>query len=187
MENFDANLLLHPGKHSVCVCVCVCVFVCVCMYVCVCVCMCVCVRVRTPARAQLNENHKTQIVPRFVCFIQVYARTQWRWRHTEIVTRFVYADVHGCMQMCVRVCVRVWCIYMCVSIIHASYTHHTYTHTRTHTHTHTVVGMTKPGDIDHHTRVKCYRQIMSRYPEEKALLSALPLAMVLYCDGMYVM
>jgi sulfate adenylyltransferase len=42
---------------------------------------------------------------------------------------------------------------------------------------HPVVGMTKPGDIDHHTRVKCYRRIMNRYPKNSALLSALPLAM----------
>jgi sulfate adenylyltransferase len=40
-----------------------------------------------------------------------------------------------------------------------------------------VVGMTKPGDIDHHTRVKCYRNIMPKYPAGDALLSALPLAM----------
>jgi sulfate adenylyltransferase len=37
--------------------------------------------------------------------------------------------------------------------------------------------MTKPGDIDHHTRVKCYRKIMPRYEPGTALLSALPLAM----------
>jgi len=42
---------------------------------------------------------------------------------------------------------------------------------------HPVVGMTKPGDIDHHTRVKCYRRIMHRYEKDSALLSALPLAM----------
>lgn len=42
---------------------------------------------------------------------------------------------------------------------------------------HPVVGMTKPGDIDHHTRVKCYRAIMNRYPTNTAILSALPLAM----------
>jgi len=42
---------------------------------------------------------------------------------------------------------------------------------------HPVVGMTKPGDIDHHTRVKCYRQIMPKYEEDSAILSALPLAM----------
>eukprot|EP00808_Paulinella_micropora_P013710 g31995.t1 len=42
---------------------------------------------------------------------------------------------------------------------------------------HPVVGLTKPGDIGHHTRVRCYRQIMHRYPKGEALLSALPLAM----------
>jgi sulfate adenylyltransferase len=42
---------------------------------------------------------------------------------------------------------------------------------------HPVVGMTKPGDIDHHTRVKCYRAIMNRYRADCALLSVLPLAM----------
>ena len=42
---------------------------------------------------------------------------------------------------------------------------------------HPVVGLTKPGDIAHHTRVKCYRAIMSSYPPGKALLSVLPLAM----------
>jgi len=42
---------------------------------------------------------------------------------------------------------------------------------------HPVVGKTKPGDIDHHTRVKCYRAIMSKYPEDRSILSVLPLAM----------
>lgn len=42
---------------------------------------------------------------------------------------------------------------------------------------HPVVGQTKPGDIDHHVRVKCYRSIMGRYAPGTALLSALPLAM----------
>jgi sulfate adenylyltransferase len=42
---------------------------------------------------------------------------------------------------------------------------------------HPVVGMTKPGDIDHHIRVKCYRAIMPGYPQNAAYLSALPLAM----------
>lgn len=42
---------------------------------------------------------------------------------------------------------------------------------------HPVVGLTKPGDIGHHTRVRCYRKIMHRYPKGEALLSALPLAM----------
>lgn len=42
---------------------------------------------------------------------------------------------------------------------------------------HPVVGMTKPGDVDHYTRVRCYRAIMSSYPAGMATLSLLPLAM----------
>lgn len=42
---------------------------------------------------------------------------------------------------------------------------------------HPVVGMTKPGDIDHYTRVRCYEKIIQKYPEQTALLSLLPLAM----------
>lgn len=42
---------------------------------------------------------------------------------------------------------------------------------------HPVVGMTKPGDIDHHTRVKVYQQILKKFPEGLATLSLLPLAM----------
>ena len=42
---------------------------------------------------------------------------------------------------------------------------------------HPVVGQTKPGDIEHHVRVKCYRAIMDKYEPGTALLSALPLAM----------
>lgn len=42
---------------------------------------------------------------------------------------------------------------------------------------HPVVGMTKPGDIDHHTRVKVYQQILKKYPEGLATLALLPLAM----------
>jgi sulfate adenylyltransferase len=42
---------------------------------------------------------------------------------------------------------------------------------------HPVVGVTKPGDIDHHTRVRCYQAILPLYPEGQALLSLLPLAM----------
>lgn len=40
-----------------------------------------------------------------------------------------------------------------------------------------VVGMTKPGDVDHHTRVRCYRAVIERYPEGSAELALLPLAM----------
>lgn len=42
---------------------------------------------------------------------------------------------------------------------------------------HPVVGVTKPGDIDHNTRVRCYQAILPRYPLGGALLSLLPLAM----------
>jgi sulfate adenylyltransferase len=42
---------------------------------------------------------------------------------------------------------------------------------------HPVVGMTKPGDVDHHTRVRCYRAVMTGYPPDTAMLSLLPLAM----------
>ncbi|MDX1632804.1 MAG: bifunctional sulfate adenylyltransferase/adenylylsulfate kinase [Thermoanaerobaculia bacterium] len=40
-----------------------------------------------------------------------------------------------------------------------------------------VVGMTKPGDLDHYTRVRCYQALLSRYPPGTAKLSLLPLAM----------
>ena len=42
---------------------------------------------------------------------------------------------------------------------------------------HPVVGMTKPGDVDHYTRVRCYKAIMPSYPPGMAMLSLLPLAM----------
>ena len=42
---------------------------------------------------------------------------------------------------------------------------------------HPVVGMTKPGDVDHYTRVRCYEALLGRYPERTAMLSLLPLAM----------
>jgi sulfate adenylyltransferase len=40
-----------------------------------------------------------------------------------------------------------------------------------------VVGMTKPGDVDHYTRVRVYKAILQKYPEGMAGLSLLPLAM----------
>ena len=40
-----------------------------------------------------------------------------------------------------------------------------------------VVGMTKPGDVDHYTRVRCYEALLGRYPEDTAMLALLPLAM----------
>jgi len=42
---------------------------------------------------------------------------------------------------------------------------------------HPVVGMTKPGDVDHYTRVSCYQHVMEKYPANLAMLSLLPLAM----------
>jgi len=42
---------------------------------------------------------------------------------------------------------------------------------------HPVVGMTKPGDVDHYTRVRCYQAVLSHYPKNTAMLSLLPLAM----------
>ena len=43
---------------------------------------------------------------------------------------------------------------------------------------HPVVGMTKPGDVDHITRVRTYRALTERYYEpDRVLLSLLPLAM----------
>lgn len=40
-----------------------------------------------------------------------------------------------------------------------------------------VVGMTKPGDVDHFTRVRCYEKLLHHYPEQTTTLSLLPLAM----------
>ncbi len=42
---------------------------------------------------------------------------------------------------------------------------------------HPVVGLTKPGDINHYTRVRCYEHILPRYPAGTVMLSLLPLAM----------
>ncbi|MGH3441811.1 MAG: bifunctional sulfate adenylyltransferase/adenylylsulfate kinase [Nitriliruptorales bacterium] len=42
---------------------------------------------------------------------------------------------------------------------------------------HPVVGLTKPGDVDHYTRVRCYLGVLDRYPEATADLSLLNLAM----------
>jgi sulfate adenylyltransferase len=43
---------------------------------------------------------------------------------------------------------------------------------------HPVVGVTKPGDVDHYTRVRCYRALVDNYYEPgTVILSLLPLAM----------
>jgi sulfate adenylyltransferase len=39
------------------------------------------------------------------------------------------------------------------------------------------VGRTKPGDVDHYTRVRCYQALLEHYPKDHAMLALLPLAM----------
>jgi len=40
-----------------------------------------------------------------------------------------------------------------------------------------IAGMTKPGDFDHYTRVRCYRRVAEHYPPDTFMLNLLPLAM----------
>ena len=42
---------------------------------------------------------------------------------------------------------------------------------------HPVVGMTKQGDVDYFTRVRCYQKIIKKFPENSTLLGLLPLSM----------
>ena len=42
---------------------------------------------------------------------------------------------------------------------------------------HPVVGMTKPGDVDHFTRVRCYEAVLDKYPTSTTSMSLLNLAM----------
>jgi len=42
---------------------------------------------------------------------------------------------------------------------------------------HPSVGMTKPGDVDHYTRVRCYQAILPHHAKDTAKLALLPLAM----------
>ena len=42
---------------------------------------------------------------------------------------------------------------------------------------HPVVGMTKPGDVDHFTRVRCYEAVQDKYPASTTSMSLLNLAM----------
>ena len=42
---------------------------------------------------------------------------------------------------------------------------------------HPSVGMTKPGDVDHFTRVRCYEAVLDKYPASTTTMSLLPLAM----------
>jgi len=42
---------------------------------------------------------------------------------------------------------------------------------------HPAIGMTKPGDVDHYTRVRCYEALLPHYPQHTVELALLPLAM----------
>lgn len=42
---------------------------------------------------------------------------------------------------------------------------------------HPVVGITKPGDIDAVSRIRCYQHVLDQYPPDSTMLSLLPLAM----------
>ena len=42
---------------------------------------------------------------------------------------------------------------------------------------HPVVGLTKPGDVDHFTRVRCYEAVLDQYPASTTAMSLLNLAM----------
>ena len=42
---------------------------------------------------------------------------------------------------------------------------------------HPTVGLTKPGDVDHFTRVRCYQHAMKKYENNTTILSLIPLAM----------
>jgi len=39
-----------------------------------------------------------------------------------------------------------------------------------------IAGMTKPGDFDHYTRVRCYREVTRHYPPDSFILNLLPIA-----------
>ncbi|HSW74427.1 MAG TPA: bifunctional sulfate adenylyltransferase/adenylylsulfate kinase [Candidatus Saccharimonadales bacterium] len=39
------------------------------------------------------------------------------------------------------------------------------------------VGMTKPGDVDHYTRMRVYQEIIKKLPKSRAMISMLPVAM----------
>jgi len=42
---------------------------------------------------------------------------------------------------------------------------------------HPVVGMTKPGDVDPMTRLRCYQALLHRYPAGTAMIATIPMAM----------
>ncbi len=41
---------------------------------------------------------------------------------------------------------------------------------------HPSVGMTRPGDLDYYVRIRCYEQLLSKYPKDTVRLALLPLA-----------
>jgi sulfate adenylyltransferase len=40
-----------------------------------------------------------------------------------------------------------------------------------------VVGLTHPGDLDHYTQVRCYQEIVKKYPKNMIMLGLIPMAM----------
>ncbi len=42
---------------------------------------------------------------------------------------------------------------------------------------HPTIGTTKSGDLDYHTRVRCYEHVLKKYPDNLAIMSLLPLSM----------
>ena len=60
---------------------------------------------------------------------------------------------------------------------HVELTHRAARDANAHVLLHPVAGQTKPGDIDHYSRVRCYQKVLGRYPQNSAMLSLLPLAM----------
>lgn len=60
---------------------------------------------------------------------------------------------------------------------HYELTHRAALATGAHLLLHPVIGMTKPGDIEVSTRMRCYQQLLKYYHTHEVLLSALPLAM----------
>lgn len=40
-----------------------------------------------------------------------------------------------------------------------------------------IAGMTRPGDFDHYTRMRCYQKVAAHYPPDSYILNLLPLAM----------
>lgn len=60
---------------------------------------------------------------------------------------------------------------------HVELTHRAAAQIGAHLLIHPVVGLTKPGDVDYFTRVKCYKKILKHFPQNSVTLSLLPLSM----------